>query len=79
MQQQLERLAKLNVDYRRKTALTQKRAQGLIQEKADLQAQLHDKEQQITVIRDRVLKEDSDSAPGSPVCTRNLNLVYVSQ
>ena len=37
MQSQLERMAKLNADYRRKTTLTQQRAQNLIQEKADLQ------------------------------------------
>ena len=63
MQQQLERLAKLNVDYRRKTALTQRRSQVLIQEKADLQAQLHDKEQQINQIKEHMVDAET---PGSP-------------
>ena len=68
MQSQLERLAKLNAEYRRKTTLNQKRSENLIQEKTDLQAQLHDKEQQINRIKDR-LKDQHDmqnSMEGAP-------------
>ena len=68
MQLQLERLAKLTVDYRRKTALTQKRSQSLIQEKAELQAQLLDKEQQITQIKDNIVDAETPESPSvSPV------------
>ena len=63
MQLQLERLAKLTVDYRRKTALTQKRSQSLIQEKAELQAQLLDKEQQITQIKDNIVDAETPESP----------------
>ena len=69
LQQQLERMAKLTVDYRRKTAVTQRQSQKLVEEKADLQAQLHDKEQQIMQIREDINQtphspsEDSDAPP----------------
>ncbi|CAD5119318.1 DgyrCDS8276 [Dimorphilus gyrociliatus] len=65
LQGQLERLARLNADFKRRNSLTQRHAQSLIAEKVDLQAQLHDKEQQITVIRDRLQQESLDS-PTSP-------------
>lgn len=74
MQSQLERLAKLNVDYRRKTTLTQRQAQNLIQEKADLQAQLHDKEQRIMRIKDHIREQDSlDGISTSPVADGDLD------
>ena len=65
-QSQLERLAKLNADYRRKTTLTQQQAKYLIQEKTDLQAQLHDKEQQINHMKEN-LHHDNPESPSSPV------------
>ncbi|ELT88429.1 hypothetical protein CAPTEDRAFT_107521 [Capitella teleta] len=70
MQLQLERLARLNADYRRKTTLNQRQAETLIQEKSDLQAQLHDKEQHITRIKDRLNTHDmSASVEGSLLTT----------
>ena len=65
-QSQLERLAKLNADYRRKTTLTQQQAKHLIQEKTDLQAQLHDKEQQINHMKEN-LHHETGGSPTSPV------------
>lgn len=62
MQLQLERLARLNADYRRKTTLNQRQAETLIQEKSDLQAQLHDKEQQISRIKDRLSQHEMASS-----------------
>ena len=64
MQAQLERLAKLNADYRRKTSLSQRQTAHLVQEKADLQMQLTDKEQQISQIKER-LKQDSLDSPAA--------------
>ena len=64
----MERIAKLNADYRRKNRLTQQQATNLIQEKADLQAQLHDKEQQICKIKELMREQDNtEGAPPSPV------------
>jgi seryl-tRNA synthetase len=68
---QLERIAKVNAEIRRKQRLTAKQARVLITEKADLQTQLQDKEQQIQKIKEHLDKEclesPSSTAPTSPV------------
>merc|ERR1712226_1058465 len=71
LQSQLERLARINADYRRKTSLTQQKAQALVQEKVDLQTQLHDKEQHISKIKEKMQEMDSmDGPPGGPQSPR---------
>ncbi|KAK2169122.1 hypothetical protein LSH36_12g16103 [Paralvinella palmiformis] len=65
MQGQIERFARLNATMRSQTAISQQRAQALIQEQVDLQVQLHDKEQEVKKIRDR-LREQDNTPPLSP-------------
>lgn len=74
VQAQLERLVRLNADYRRKTTLTQRQSKNLIQEKAELQAQLHDKEQQISRIHDGMKEHEmvDGHPPSSPVSRPSL-------
>jgi len=59
MQGQIERFARLNATMRSQTAISQQRAQALIQEQVDLQVQLHDKEQEVKKIRDRLREQDN--------------------
>ncbi|XP_064619410.1 RILP-like protein 1 isoform X3 [Lineus longissimus] len=67
---QLERIAKVNAEIRRKQTVTAKQARVLITEKADLQTALQDKEQQIQKIKEHLDKEcvesPSSTAPTSP-------------
>ena len=66
----MERLAKLNADYRRKTNMTQHKAQNLIQEKVDLEGQLHEKEQQINQMKDHIKEiESPHTSVRHQVCT----------
>ncbi|KAI8502851.1 protein transport from ciliary membrane to plasma membrane [Branchiostoma belcheri] len=59
LQSQVERLAKVNHDLRRKQAITQQQGKSLVEEKAHLQASLQGKEQEITALKDRLgLKGD---------------------
>ncbi|XP_078598696.1 RILP-like protein 1 isoform X5 [Branchiostoma floridae x Branchiostoma japonicum] len=59
LQSQVERLAKVNHDLRRKQALTQQQGKSLVEEKAHLQASLQGKEQEIAALKDRLgLKGD---------------------
>ncbi|XP_078681055.1 RILP-like protein 1 isoform X3 [Branchiostoma floridae x Branchiostoma belcheri] len=69
LQSQVERLAKVNHDLRRKQAITQQQGKSLVEEKAHLQASLQGKEQEIAALKDRlglkgdlgdqIIKEDS--------------------
>ena len=59
MQGQIERLARLNATMRNQTAISQQRAQALIQEQVELQVQLHDKEHEIKKIREQLREQDS--------------------
>ncbi|XP_066292844.1 RILP-like protein 1 isoform X2 [Branchiostoma lanceolatum] len=54
LQSQVERLAKVNHDLRRKQAITQQQGKSLVEEKAHLQASLQGKEQEITALKDRL-------------------------
>ncbi|XP_078681052.1 RILP-like protein 1 isoform X1 [Branchiostoma floridae x Branchiostoma belcheri] len=59
LQSQVERLAKVNHDLRRKQAITQQQGKSLVEEKAHLQASLQGKEQEIAALKDRLgLKGD---------------------
>ena len=59
MQGQVERLARLNSNMRHQSNVTQHRAQTLIQEQVDLQVKLHEKEQEILKIRDKMREQDT--------------------
>ena len=67
MQLQLDRLTTLNVDFRRRASLTRRQAHALIQEKTELQAQLHDKEQLIARAREKLKRQSSSDDTSSPV------------
>ena len=64
MQMQLENMAKLNADIRRRTSQTQQRSQTLITDKAELETQIRDKEQQIQIIKEQ-LHQDSQERHAS--------------
>ncbi|XP_064612688.1 RILP-like protein 1 isoform X2 [Liolophura sinensis] len=70
LQAQLERMAKVNADLRRKNTTSRKQARGLLEEKADLQTQIQDKENQIAQIQRLLHDQDSteltNSCPASP-------------
>lgn len=73
LQQQNDRVTKLNSDYRRKTKLTQRQAQNLISEKVELQGELHDKEQLIEKIKEQMDEHQNHSLP-SPVSCKTLHV-----
>lgn len=70
-------MAKLTVDYRRKTAVTQRQSQKLVEEKADLQAQLHDKDQQIMKIRENINSEAAQSPSDSTQVQSNVSVTVI--
>lgn len=63
-------MAKVNADLRRKNTTSRKQARGLLEEKADLQTQIQDKESQIAQIQRLLHDQDSteltNSCPASP-------------
>ncbi|CAH1802472.1 unnamed protein product [Owenia fusiformis] len=70
-QSQLERIAKVNAELRRKCNITRSQACHLIGEKVDLETALQDKEKQIVLIKDTLrchgsLESDSPTSPTSP-------------
>ncbi|XP_013413976.1 RILP-like protein 1 isoform X2 [Lingula anatina] len=66
LQAQLERMAKVNTDLRRKTNHTTKQAKHLIEEKSDLQVQLQDKEQQIHKIQEMLKQQEVEHHAAPP-------------
>jgi len=62
LQTRVDQLTKLNNDHRRRSSLTCRQAQQLIEDKAELQALLHDRDQEISHIRDRLKRYSRDAA-----------------
>jgi len=62
LQTRVDQLTKLNNDHRRRSSLTRRQAQQLIEDKAELQALLHDRDQEISHIRDRLKRYSRDAA-----------------
>ena len=67
MQFQLERMARLIAEYRRKTTFNQRQAVQLISDKTQLQSQLHAKEKQICLITRRMERSTSGDGAVSSV------------
>jgi len=68
LQSQADRLSKQNLEMRRKMSVTQRLAQNAIEDKAELQALLHESERQFSSLRSKVKRQDSsEGQPGSPV------------
>jgi len=62
LQTRIDQLTKLNSDHRRRASLSRRQAQQLIEDKAELQALLHDRDQEISHIRDRLKRYSRDAA-----------------
>ena len=62
LQTRIDQLTKLNADHHRRSSLTRRQAQQLIEDKAELQALLHDRDQEIARIRDRLKRYSRDAA-----------------
>lgn len=62
LQTRIDQLTKLNADHHRRASLTRRQAQQLIEDKAELQALLHDRDQEIARIRDRLKRYSRDAA-----------------
>ena len=62
LQTRVDQLTKLNNDYRHRSSLTLRQAQQLIEDKAELQALLHDRDQEIARVRDRLKRYSRDAA-----------------
>ena len=52
---------KANEDYRRRSQVANRQAQQLVEDKADLQALLHDKDQEVTRMRNHLKRFSSGS------------------
>jgi len=62
LQTQVDQLTKLNGDHRRRASLSRRQAQQLIEDKAELQALLHDRDHEISRVRDRLKRYSRDAA-----------------
>jgi len=62
LQTRVDQLTKQNNDHRRRASLSRRQAQQLIEDKADLQALLHDRDQEICHVRDRLKRYSRDAA-----------------
>lgn len=51
----------MNVEHRHRCSLTQRQAQQLVEDKADLQALLHDKDQEVARIRSQLKRFSGES------------------
>ncbi|XP_062611381.1 RILP-like protein 1, partial [Saccostrea cucullata] len=58
LQSQLDQIVKVNADLRRSNSIQKKQAHTLLEEKSDLEAQLADKEQQITKITQMIQEQE---------------------
>lgn len=63
LQSQLEQIVKVNSDLRRSNSIQRKQSHTLLEEKSELEAQLADKEQQITKITSLVREQEEKQAP----------------
>jgi len=61
LQTRVDQLTKLNTDNRRRASLTRRQAQQLIEDKAELQALLHDRDHEIGRVRDRLKRYVRDA------------------
>ena len=62
LQTRVDQLMKLNADSRRRASLSRHQTQQLIEDKAELQAVLHDRDEEICRIRDRLKRYSRDAA-----------------
>lgn len=58
LQAQLERIAKVNADLRRKNSTHKKQARALIEEKVDLETQLHTKDAEVEHIKKIMVEQE---------------------
>jgi len=58
----VDQLSKMNGDLRRRASLTRRQVQQLIEDKAELQAMLHDRDQELAQVRDRLKRYSRDAA-----------------
>jgi predicted ribosome-associated RNA-binding protein Tma20 len=63
LQSQIEQLTRLNAEHRRRSSLTRRQAQQLVEDKADLQALLHEKDHEVNRIRCQLKRYSGDSDP----------------
>lgn len=66
LQSQVGRMTKQTVELKRRMSITQKLAQNVIEEKAELQALLHESDRQLNSLRMKVRRQDSSEATSSP-------------
>lgn len=59
LQAQSERLVKINIDLRRKIQSLHRQSKTLIFEKVDIEAQLVEKEQQVTIVKEKLKTQES--------------------
>jgi len=62
LQTRVDQLTKLNNDHRRRASLSRRQAQQLIEDKAELQALLHDRDHELSQARDRLKRYSRDAA-----------------
>ena len=62
LQTRIDQLTKLNNDHRRRASLSCRQAQQLIEDKAELQSLLHDRDHEISRIRERLKRYSRDAA-----------------
>lgn len=70
LQSQLEQIVKVNSDLRRSNSIQRKQSHTLLEEKSELEAQLADKEQQITKITSLVREQEEKQAPQTTASPR---------
>lgn len=70
LQSQLEQIVKVNSDLRRSNSIQRKQSHTLLEEKSELEAQLADKEQQITKITSLVREQEEKQAPQTTTAPR---------
>ena len=76
LQTRIDQLTKLNSDHRRRASLTRRQAQQLIEDKAELQSLLHERDHEISRVRDR-LKRYSRDAASDGLESRVWHYVYI--
>ena len=78
LQSEVQRLVQLNASCRRKTTVTRLQADHLMADKAELQSQLTEKENQILHISHLLKDQDTDPSPPPPVSSSTLyTCVYI--
>lgn len=70
LQSQLEQIVKVNSDLRRSNSIQRKQSHTLLEEKSELEAQLADKEQQITKITSLVREQEEKQVPQTTAAPR---------